>query len=111
MGMVGLADFTAVAMGNGWVDTHTFRVGATYITKRLRLMLSAAYDKAPVPQTAIGIPDSNGYMIGLGAKYNFRDFDVGVSLSNTFKDSSSSIYASGGVGQLRIATFSLGYRW
>nr|WP_324761609.1 outer membrane protein transport protein [Helicobacter bilis] len=111
MGMVGLADFTAVAMGNGWVDTHTFRVGATYITKRLRLMLSAAYDKAPVPQTAIGIPDSNGYMVGLGAKYNFRDFDVGVSLSNTFKDSSSSIYASGGVGQLRIATFSLGYRW
>ena len=110
-GMVNLADFTAVAMGNGWVDTHTFRVGATYITKRLRLMLSAAYDKAPVPQTAIGIPDSNGYMIGLGAKYNFRDFDVGVSLSNTFKDSSSSIYASGGVGQLRIATFSLGYRW
>lgn len=111
MGMVGLADFTAVAMGNGWVDTHTFRVGATYITKRLRLMLSAAYDKSPVSQTAIGIPDSNGYMIGLGAKYNFRDFDVGVSLSNTFKDSSSSIYASGGVGQLRIATFSLGYRW
>ena len=111
MGMVDLDDFTAVAMGNGWVDTHTFRVGATYMTKRLRLMLSAAYDKAPVPQTAIGIPDSNGYMIGLGAKYNFRDFDVGVSLSNTFKDSSSSIYASGGVGQLRIATFSLGYRW
>ncbi|WP_034562699.1 OmpP1/FadL family transporter [Helicobacter bilis] len=110
-GMVNLADFSAVAMGNGWVDTNTFRVGATYITKRLRLMLSAAYDKAPVPQTAIGIPDSNGYMIGLGAKYNFRDFDVGASLSNTFKDSSSSIYASGGVGQLRIATFSLGYRW
>ncbi len=110
-GMVNLADFSAVAMGNGWVDTNTFRVGATYITKRLRLMLSAAYDKAPVSQTAIGIPDSNGYMIGLGAKYNFRDFDVGASLSNTFKDSSSSIYASGGVGQLRIATFSLGYRW
>lgn len=110
-GMVGLADFSAVAMGNGWVDTNTFRVGATYITKRLRLMLSAAYDKAPVPQTAIGIPDSDGYMVGLGAKYNFRDFDVGVSLSNTFKNSSSSVYASGGVGQLRIATFSLGYRW
>ncbi|GAB0171988.1 Outer membrane protein P1 OmpP1 [Helicobacter trogontum] len=110
-GMVGLADFSAVAMGNGWVDTNTFRVGATYITKYLRLMLSAAYDKAPVPQTAIGIPDSDGYMVGLGAKYNFRDFDVGVSLSNTFKNSSSSVYASGGVGQLRIATFSLGYRW
>ena len=111
MNMVGLADFSAVAMGNGWVDTDTFRLGLTYITKRLRLMVSAAYDKAPVPQTAIGIPDSNGYMIGVGAKYNFRDFDMGVSLSNTFKDSSSSIYASGGVGQLRIATFSLGYRW
>lgn len=109
--MVNLADFSAVAMGNGWVDTDTFRLGLTYITKRLRLMVSAAYDKAPVPQTAIGIPDSNGYMIGVGAKYNFRDFDMGVSLSNTFKDSSSSIYASGGVGQLRIATFSLGYRW
>lgn len=109
--MINLADFSAVAMGNGWVDTDTFRLGLTYITKRLRLMVSAAYDKAPVPQTAIGIPDSNGYMIGIGAKYNFRDFDMGVALSNTFKDSSSSIYASGGVGQLRIATFSLGYRW
>lgn len=109
--MVNLADFSAVAMGNGWVDTDTFRLGLTYITRRLRLMVSAAYDKAPVPQTAIGIPDSNGYMIGVGVKYNFRDFDMGVSLSNTFKDSSSSIYASGGVGQLRIATFSLGYRW
>lgn len=111
MNMVGLADFSAVAMGNGWVDTDTFRLGLTYIAKKLRLMVSAAYDKAPVPQNAIGIPDSNGYMIGVGAKYNFRDFDMGVALSNTFKDSSSSIYASGGVGQLRIATFSLGYRW
>lgn len=109
--MVNLADFTAVAMGNGWVDTNTFRLGLTYMTKKLRLMFSAAYDNAPVPQNAIGIPDSNGYMVGVGAKYNFRDFDMGVALSNTFKDSSSSIYASGGVGQLRIATFSLGYRW
>ena len=111
MSMVGLADFSAVAMGNGWVDTDTFRLGLTYIGKRLRLMLSCAYDKSPVPQTSIGIPDSNGYMIGIGAKYNFRGFDVGVGLSQTFKDSSSSIYASTGVGQLRIATFSIGYRW
>lgn len=111
MGMVGLADFTAVKMGNGWVDTNTFRVGMTYLGKRLRLMVSAAYDNAPVPQTAIGIPDSDGYMIGVGAKYNFRGFDVGVGLSQTFKDSARSVYAGTGVGQLRIATFSIGYRW
>ncbi|MWV62200.1 hypothetical protein DCO58_05475 [Helicobacter saguini] len=111
MGMVGLADFTAVKMGNGWVDTDTFRLGMSYIGKKLRLMVSCAYDKAPVPQTAIGIPDSDGYMIGVGAKYNFRGFDIGAGLSQTFKDSSRSVYAGTGVGQLRIATFSIGYRW
>ncbi|STQ86476.1 outer membrane protein [Helicobacter muridarum] len=110
-GMINLADFSAVAMGNGWVDTDTFRVGLTYIGPRLRLMLSGAYDKAPVPQNAIGIPDSDGYMVGLGAKYNFRNFDLGIALSQTFKNSSRSVYASGGTGQLRILTASLGYRW
>ncbi|WP_245945635.1 OmpP1/FadL family transporter [Helicobacter didelphidarum] len=109
--MVNLADFSAVAMGNGWVDTDTFRLGLSYIGKRWRLMMSGAYDHAPVPQTAIGIPDSDGYMVGVGAKYNFRNFDIGLALSQTFKDSSRSIYAGTGVGQLRIATFSLGYRW
>lgn len=110
-GMIALADFSAVAMGSGWVDTDTFRIGLTYIGKRLQLMLSAAYDHAPVPQYAIGIPDSDGYMIGVGAKYNFNNFDIGFAFSNTFKDSARSIYASGGVGQLRIATVSLGYRF
>ncbi|RDU73100.1 hypothetical protein CQA66_02405 [Helicobacter aurati] len=110
-GMINLADFSAVAMGNGWVDTDTFRVGVTYIGPRLRFMLSGAYDKAPVPQNAIGIPDSDGYMVGIGAKYNLKDFDLGLALSQTFKNSSRSVYASGGTGQLRIMTFSLGYRW
>nr|WP_258864972.1 outer membrane protein transport protein [Helicobacter sp. MIT 14-3879] len=109
--MVGLADFSAVAMGNGWVDTDTFRLGFTYMGPKLRLMLSGAYDKAPVPQNAIGIPDSDGYMVGIGAKYNFRGFNLGIALSQTFKNSSRSVYASGGTGQLRIATFSLEYRW
>ena len=111
MDMVQLADFSAVAMGNGWVDTDTFRLGFTYMGPRLRVMISGAYDRAPVPQTAIGIPDSDGYMIGVGAKYNLRGFDLGLALSQTFKNSSKSIYASGGTGELRIVTASLGYRW
>ncbi|PAF49305.1 hypothetical protein BKH43_07205 [Helicobacter sp. 13S00401-1] len=109
--MINLADFSAVAMGVGWRDTNHFRLGATYIGKKLRLMASVAYEQSPVQQDMIGIPDSDGYMVGFGAKYNFRGFDIGVALSQTFKENRRSIYSGPHIGQLRIATASLGYRW
>lgn len=111
-GMVGLADFAGVMnMGAGWRDTNTYRLGVTYMGKSLRVMGSLAYDEAPSPQDKIGIPDSDGYMVGAGVKYNFRGFDLGVAYSVTFKDNRRSMYQSDGLGQLKIATMSLGYRW
>ena len=110
--MVGIANFGVVSnMGAGWRDTNTFRLGATYLGKKTRLMGSIAYDAAPSPQDKIGIPDSDGYMVGIGAKRNFRGFDFGLAGSWTYKSSMSSMYHSGGLGGLYIYTASLGYRW
>ncbi|WP_285655683.1 OmpP1/FadL family transporter [Helicobacter bizzozeronii] len=110
--MVGLADFSGVMnMGAGWRDTNTFRIGTTYMGRSLRLMGALAYDQAPSPQDAIGIPDSNGYTIAFGAKYNFRGFDIGWGGTFTFKSNRNSYYQSNDIGQLRIFSASLGYRW
>ncbi|WP_104713566.1 OmpP1/FadL family transporter [Helicobacter cetorum] len=110
--MVGLANFKSVMnMGNGWRDTNTFRLGVTYMGRSLRLMGALDYDQAPSPQDAIGIPDSNGYTIAFGAKYHFRGFDLGWGGSFTFKSNRSSLYQSPTIGQLRIFSASLGYRW
>lgn len=110
--MVGIANFGVVSnMGAGWRDTNTFRIGATYKTPFVRLMASAAYDAAPSAQDKIGIPDSDGFMVGCGAKVNLRGFDLGLAGSWTFKQSMSSLYHSGGLGGLFIYTASLGYRW
>ncbi len=110
--MVGIADFGVVSnMGAGWRDTNTFRLGLTYKSKNMRLMASTAYDAAPSPQDKVGIPDSDGYMVGAGAKFNLRGFDFGLAGSWTFKQSMSSLYHSGGLGGLFIYTASLGYRW
>lgn len=110
--MVSIADFGVVSnMGAGWRDTNTFRLGVTYLGKKNRLMGSIAYDAAPSPQDKIGIPDSDGYMVGIGLKRNFRGFDFGLAGSWTYKSSMSSMYHSGGLGGLYIYTASLGYRW
>lgn len=110
--MVGIANFGVVSnMGAGWRDTNTFRIGATYKTPFVRLMASAAYDAAPSAQDKIGIPDSDGFMVGCGAKVNLRGFDLGLAGSWTYKQSMSSLYHSGGLGGLFIYTASLGYRW
>lgn len=110
--MVGIADFGVVSnMGAGWRDTNTFRLGATYLGKKTRLMSSVAYDAAPSPQDKIGIPDSDGYMVGVGVKRNFKGFDFGLAGSWTYKSSMRSMYHSGGLGGLYIYTASLGYRW
>ena len=111
--MVGLANFSSVSnMGAGWRDTNTFRLGATYTLRNLRLMGSLAYDQAPSPQDKEGIPDSDGYMLAVGGKYRFRDFILGVAYSMTIKDNRQSLYQQqANLGQFKILTASLEYHW
>ena len=111
--MVDLADFSGVSnMGAGWRDTNTYRLGVTYTDKNFKLMGAIAYDEAPSPQDAIGIPDSNGYMFSLGGKYRFGDFVLGAAYSLTIKDNRQSLYQqAANLGQLRILTASLEYHW
>ncbi|TLD81049.1 transporter [Helicobacter sp. MIT 05-5293] len=108
-GMMDLADYGAVAMGDGWKDTIALRLGLTYLTeKNTLLMLSAALDQAPVPQDKLGIPDSNAYMFGIGAKKMFTKWNAGIAYSLSLKDGRKSIYQTGGFGQLHLLSASLG---
>ena len=103
-----LADYGAVAMGDGWKDTIALRLGLTYLTqKNMLLMFSAAFDQSPVPQDKIGIPDSNAYMFGLGAqKLIGEKWKAGVGYSLALKDGRKSIYQTGGFGQLHLLSVS-----
>lgn len=107
-GMMDLADYGAVAMGDGWKDTIALRLGLTYLTqKNMLLMFSAAFDQSPVPQDKIGIPDSNAYMFGLGAqKLIGEKWNAGVGYSLALKDGRKSIYQTGGFGQLHLLSVS-----
>ena len=111
--MMGLADYGAVAMGDGWQDTIALRLGVTYLTqKNLLLMFSAAFDQSPVPQDKIGIPDSNAYMFGAGVRKTFSEqWNLGVAYSLSLKDGRKSIYQTGGFGQLHLLSASLGYQF
>lgn len=107
--MMNLADYGAVAMGDGWKDTIALRLGLTYLTqKNTLLMLSAALDQAPVPQDKLGIPDSNAYMFGIGAKKMFTKWNAGIAYSLSLKDGRKSIYQTGALGQLHLLSASLG---
>lgn len=107
-GMMDLADYGAVAMGDGWKDTIALRLGLTYLTqKNMLLMFSVAFDQSPVPQDKIGIPDSNAYMFGLGAqKLIGEKWNAGVGYSLALKDGRKSIYQTGGFGQLHLLSVS-----
>lgn len=55
--MLGAADYSAVAYGNGWKDATAYRLGLTYQhSPKLKIMGSFAYDKTPAPQGQFGIP-------------------------------------------------------
>lgn len=112
--MMSLANYNAVAMGNGWKDTNAYRVGVSYrFSGGSVLMGSLAYDESPVPQDQIGIPDSTAYVIGGGINIPVtQNFSVGASTSIYLKDGSKSIYQSeNGLGKLILANVSMGYSW
>ena len=112
--MMSLANYNAVAMGNGWKDTSAYRVGVSYrFAGGSVLMGSLAYDESPVPQDQIGIPDSTAYVIGGGINIPVtKHFSLGASTSIYLKDGSKSIYQSeNGMGKLILANVSMGYSW
>ena len=95
--MLGAADYSAVAYGNGWKDATAYRLGLTYQhSPKLKIMGSFAYDKTPAPQGQFGIPDANAYAFGLGARYELWDgkADVGVAYSLALKDNRKSFLRS-----------------
>lgn len=110
-GMMDLANYGAVAMGNGWKDTNAYRVGFTYqMDNGITMMWSFAYDESPVPQEQIGIPDSTSYIVGGGINYPItQNLTLGASATMYLKDSSKSIYQSGDWGRLILANISMGY--
>lgn len=113
--MLGAADYSAVAYGNGWKDATAYRLGLTYQhSPKLKIMGSFAYDKTPAPQGQFGIPDANAYAFGLGARYELWDgkADVGVAYSLALKDNRKSFLRSkDGLGQLQLLTFGAKYRF
>ncbi|MCE3046605.1 OmpP1/FadL family transporter [Helicobacter kayseriensis] len=113
--MMGGADYDAVAIGRGWKDTNSYRLGVTYgVGQKFRAMASIAYDETPVPSDAFGIPDADGYMVGVGARYSmFNDsLDVGAAYSMTFKDNRKSpIQSKDGWGKLQLVNVSMACRF
>lgn len=113
--MMSGADYDSVAIGRGWRDTNTYRVGVTYnITEKFRAMASFAYDETPVPKDGFGIPDADGYMMGLGLRYSmFKDtIDLGAAYSMTLKDNRESyIQSDSGLGKLQLVNVSMACRF
>lgn len=112
--MMNLANFNAVAMGNGWKNTNAYRLGLTYrFDSGIVLMGSLAYDESPVPQDQIGIPDSTAYIIGGGINVPLTEnLSMGASTTINFKDGRKSIYQSqDGFGKLILANVSMEYQF
>lgn len=112
--MLGAADYSAVAYGNGWKDADAFRLGLTYFGENYKFMGSLAYDMTPAPQGQFGIPDADAYMIGIGARKKFFDnqLDVGIGYSLALKDNRKSFIVShDGFGQLHLLTIGVKYLW
>ena len=109
--MMNMANYNAVAMGNGWKDTNAYRLGFTYrMDNGITMMWSVAYDESPVPQEQIGIPDSTAYIVGGGINFPVTEnLTLGASATMYLKDGSKSIYQSGDLGRLILANLSMGY--
>lgn len=112
--MLGAADYSAVAYGNGWKDASAYRLGYTYFGETYKLMASLAYDETPAPQGTFGIPDCNAYAFGLGYRKRFfnNKLDLGAAYSLALKDNRKSFIVShDGFGQLHLITIGAKYLW
>lgn len=112
--MLGYADYSAVAYGNGWQNSNAYRLGYTFFGDHYKIMGSVAYDETPAPQGQFGIPDANAYMFGIGYRQQFISdrLDLGIAYSLALKDNRQSFIVShDGFGQLHILTIGAKYLW
>ena len=58
-----------------WVDTNTFRLGATVELDKITMMMGFAIDETPVPVEYIGfeLPDSDAKIFSMGFRYQQTD--------------------------------------
>lgn len=112
--MLGYADYSAVAYGNGWKNSSAYRLGYTFFGDHYKIMGSIAYDETPAPQGQFGIPDANAYVFGIGYRQRLLSdrLDLGIAYSLSLKDNRKSFVAShDGFGQLNVLTIGAKYLW
>jgi len=78
-------------IARNWIDTDTFRVGATIaIDDKITAMIGFAIDETPVPIETIGfeLPDSDAKIFSLGFRYKYSDnLSYGIAFLIDSKDS------------------------
>jgi len=59
------------AQARDWVDTNTFRIGATVELDKITMMMGFAIDETPVPVETIGfeLPDTDAKVFSMGFRY------------------------------------------
>jgi len=67
----GLVPYFDAAQARDWVDTNTFRIGATIELDKITMMMGFAIDETPVPVKTIGfeLPDSDAKIFSMGFRY------------------------------------------
>ncbi len=67
----GLVPYFDDAQARNWVDTNTFRIGATIELEKITVMMGFAIDESPVPVETIGfeLPDSDAKIFSMGFRY------------------------------------------
>ena len=71
----GLVPYFDAPQARDWVDTNTFRIGATIEMDKITMMMGFAIDEAPVPLETIGfeLPDSDAKIFSMGFRYQQTD--------------------------------------
>ena len=75
-----------------WKDTDVLRLGITQQIDKFTAMAGFAYDPTPAPNATLGyeLPDADGKIISLGARYAINDqLSVGLAGLISFKDNRS----------------------
>ena len=67
----GLVPYFDAPQARNWIDTNTFRIGATVELDKITMMMGFAIDETPVPVETIGfeLPDSDAKIFSMGFRY------------------------------------------
>jgi long-chain fatty acid transport protein len=75
-----------------WIDTDTFRFGATVELEKITMMMGFAIDETPVPVETLGfeLPDSDAKIFSMGFRYQqTEDLSWGAAFLHDSKESIS----------------------